>query len=383
MVLESGEIPENGPSAPADYDASLEWPADESASGSLSTPAETVATKPDYPVFRLIVSRTAVLPRKQSLVISDGYNELQFGRDVAPSQDTPRVRLKEMEVSKLHATAYMDNHAWHLVDMGSKHGTFLQSSSAASAARLSPPRVASVPRRLHHLDTISIGSTTFIVHLHAGSRPCDLCCSCNNEVALFQTVRPRTATEPSISTRTVDFGSSRDPRKALSQLKQRLLASGRAVSSSEATTDYTDRSAIRRSMHTSFRHDAPGVLSAPLSQPDFRNAPSNVTTVSDESWQPPPLTTASQPPIPLPSHNIGHRLLVAQGWAPGSVLGIPEDGDGERIRLNAPLEVSVSAHRAGIGMPQQTDSSRIDSRSVSWREEGPQRRWKQSNVLMS
>ncbi|KAF8206506.1 hypothetical protein K438DRAFT_1817325 [Mycena galopus ATCC 62051] len=352
---EAGEIPDDSRSAspPADYDPAFEWPGEEKTDGKADVGPST------EPSFRLVVLRTSVLPAKQTVVISDGYTELQFGRDPAPSQDIPRVRLKEMEVSKLHATAY------------ATHGTFLQSRSSVTAVRLSPPRVASVPRILLHLDTLAIGSTTFIVHIHPQQTPCSDCCSTSeNEVPLFSSSHKRTVAKvPEPDTGYLP-ASSGNPKKALTMLKQRLLTtSSPGPIRSEGT--YTDRSARRRSLYPASRLDAPGV--APPRRAEAVASTSQQTPPS-APWVPPPQVTTSQPPTPLPTTNIGHRLLLAQGWAPGSSLGASEaspESDEGRIRLTAPLEVVSTSHRAGIGMAKGT----IPTTGGSWREDGRQRRW--------
>ncbi|KIL54363.1 hypothetical protein M378DRAFT_814928 [Amanita muscaria Koide BX008] len=68
--------------------------------------------------------------------------ELQLGRDVPlTGMNTPKVRLKEMKVSKLHATVFWDAQRleWSFVDMGSTHGTFLKSGDECHhSLRLQP-----------------------------------------------------------------------------------------------------------------------------------------------------------------------------------------------------------------------------------------------------
>ncbi|KAJ4479913.1 hypothetical protein C8R41DRAFT_843240 [Lentinula lateritia] len=80
--------------------------------------------------LRLVVLNSRTLP-KSNVAIIDGYPEVQLGRDNPMSDHIPRVRLKEMEVSKLHASIYWDQFwdGWGVVDMASKHGTYLHSSA--------------------------------------------------------------------------------------------------------------------------------------------------------------------------------------------------------------------------------------------------------------
>ncbi|KAJ7158818.1 hypothetical protein C8R46DRAFT_1110382 [Mycena filopes] len=370
--MEAGEIPESGSASPPardekGYDPSQEWPGDD------EEPAEAADVgQSTRPSFRLLVLRTSVLPAKRTLVITDGYTELQFGRDVASSQDVPRVRLKEMEVSKFHATAYADNDSWHIVDMGSKHGTFLQPQASTTAVRLSPPRVASIPRRLHHLDTLAIGSTTFLVHIHPERAPCSDCCSTfDNEIQLFASNKRKATKVPE-----PDAGylpaTSRDPKKALTMLKQRLLTSSSSGPVRSESTNYTDRSARRRSLYPTSRLDAPGIVPTLRAEPLASTSHLPRLPAPSEPWNPPIPVTVSQPPTPLPTTNVGHRLLLAQGWTPGSSLGSSEDSDEGRIRLTAPLEVTSTSQRAGIGMAKATTS---EATGDGWREDGRQRRW--------
>nr|GAT60827.1 predicted protein [Mycena chlorophos] len=294
---------------PTDYDPSFEWPGPEE---------EPVGSPPL--LLRLLALRTSVLLPNQTLVVAEHHTELQFGRDAPPSNEIARVRLKEMEVSKLHATVYWDSddQRWAIVDMGSVHGTFHQSQSS-NATRLSPARVASAPRQLEHFDAFAIGSTTFLVHIHQ-AEPCDECIANDNAIPLLHTPR-RPASN--------GYLPSRDSKTALATLKQQLLAGPGPI---RTHSDYVDRSARRRALQTTSRYDAPGTEAPPLrEQPPM------------ESWEPPPVVRSQ----PLAASNIGHKLLVAQGWTPGAALGIEEE-DG-RVRLRTPLEVESTSNRAGLG----------------------------------
>ncbi|KAJ6531723.1 hypothetical protein B0H19DRAFT_1214092 [Mycena capillaripes] len=359
--MEAGGIPHSrSASPPAEYDPSYEWPGDDTDDEKRDVVPST------RPLCRLLVLRTSVLPAKQTLAITADTGELQFGRDPAPSEDVARVRLKDMATSKFHATLYADNDAWYIVDMGSKHGTFLQAQSSTTAVRLSPPRVASVPRRLHHLDTLAIGSTTFVVHIHPERVPCTECCSTfENEIPLFQSHKRKVAKVVNTDTGYLP-ATSKDPKKALSMLKQRLLTSSAGGPVRGEATNYTDRSARRRSLYPASRLDAPGVA------PALRAEPLASTSYQPPSapWNPPTPVTTSQPPTALPTTNIGHRLLLAQGWTPGSSLG-SEHSDEGRIRLTAPLEITSTSQRAGIGIKATTTGAT----GAGWREDGRQRRW--------
>ena len=397
------------------HDKSIEWPGDDEAgahtlyedsrdSWSVFIPlsAESMSVEPGdsasvasslkVPSLRLIrlpehITKP-VLPRAQKLAIIDGYMEVEIGRDLPPAgSDKPRIRLKDMEVSKLHATIYWDitRHEWAIVDMGSKHGTFVLSHAGSvtptpgsanedqKGQRLSLPRTSSVPRQLRHLDRLFVGSTTFLIHIHDDCLPCSDCTSGGgDEIPLSSTQQSATGFSAS-NKRKRDSAleppsvSSSNPKEALSVLKRSLL-SRHGGSSSSGKGSYVDRSARRRALHPDTTPGVPqeqGTVGIRLTSPSLPTPP-------PEPPRPP------SPPAPLTSSNIGHRLLMKQGWTPGTALRAPSsttDDAVSSIDLVSPLEPKARASRAGLG---STDSSLVPpqyGQGTSWREEGKYRRW--------
>jgi pSer/pThr/pTyr-binding forkhead associated (FHA) protein len=350
------------------YDSSLEWPGDDENTEHANPLApSTSQSAHSPPTFRFVVRETSILPRAQRLAVVEGYTEVQIGRDVAPPGSTiPRIRLKEMEVSKLHATIYWDDGRaeWGLVDMGSKHGTFHNRyhsgiSPDTKGSRLSPPKAASMPRHLQHLDIFSVGSTMFVVHIHDDGFPCLECSrSSNDEIPLFAT-KPSTA--PAHGKRKRDeehsyLPSDKDPKKALSLLKKSLLSQrpGEKPNSDVAAT-WVDRSARRRAMNPP---------SPPLSRKQSFTPPPIHPTLRNTPTTPNPST-----PEPVSSSNIGYRMLAKQGWTPGTSLGVSDDDTQHVIE---PITVPSTSNRAGLGSLGAVPSS---SQGVDWREEGRQRIW--------
>lgn len=334
----------------------------------------------------------AVMSKTQTLAIIDGYSQVQFGRDAAPAgSDTPRIRLKEMEVSKLHATIYWDEDRseWAIVDMGSKHGTYVRPSPTAASSsivfpdprghRLSPPRMSSIPRPIKHLDEVSLGTTTFVVHMHADQLPCEACTSAGGEeIALFKATKAEG--DASRKRKRADAESApaahADSRKSLAMLKRSLLSRHNEQQpplerSPGDKRAYVDRSARRRALHPT-AHDPPGSASPFASNATTPGPSSRATT-------PPSAEPVSEPSAPLPSSNIGHRLLMKQGWVPGSVLGSAQDsveGSGESVALTEPIEVTVRAARSGLGVSNQVPvASSSQTAGLSWQEEAKRRRW--------
>ena len=358
------------------YDPNLGWPGDDEDCVHAD-PLASSASQPTHssPTFRLIVRTTSILPKVHRLAVIEGYPEVQIGRDVAPPGGvTPRIRLKEMEVSKLHATIYWDNGRaeWGLVDMGSKHGTFHDRYHSglppdARGSRLSPSRVASMPRRLQHLDTFSVGGTTFVVHIHNDGLPCSECSrGDNDEIPLFTT---KASTTPAQGKRKRDEESTylpsdktKDPRKALSLLKKSLLSHRPAEEPdiSSSTTQWVDRSARRRAMHPP---------SPPLSRKQSPIPGSTHFTPQDT-----PTTSNPSTPEPVSSDNVGYRMLAKQGWTPGTALGVASE---DTQHIVEPITVSSTSNRAGLGSVSTVPTP---SQGADWREDGKQRLWSRFNA---
>ncbi|EMD34144.1 hypothetical protein CERSUDRAFT_117635 [Gelatoporia subvermispora B] len=300
-----------------------------------------------------------------------------------------------MAVSKLHATIYWDlqRREWAVVDMGSMHGTFLLTNVGSSVGngasggpgsvpvfqdsrgfRLSPPRIASIPRRLQHLDVLSFGDTSFIVHIHDRIPCADCSPKGNDEIPLIDARRgerfdeaskKRKRDEPPANPSVVD-PAARDPKKALTMLKRSLLSRHDSPPARAGSAEYVDRSARRRSLHPSTPPDAPGTTSRSL-----LTSASPSPSLSDASAPKP--EPVSAPPTPLSDTNIGHRLLMKQGWQPGTSLGQPDSGGKNLVE---PLNVHASVGRAGLGMssaPASVPGS--PGPAADWKESGKMKRW--------
>ncbi|KAK0193740.1 hypothetical protein F5146DRAFT_1032227 [Armillaria mellea] len=335
---------------------SIEWPGEPSL---IETPIDQMIAPPpvehieERPVCRLVVDTPLAPLGPGRIVLVDGYPEVQFGRDaLPPGSSTPKVRIKTMEVSKFHATVYWDTHLkeWAVIDLGSMHGTYLLSSDDPSDAsprgiRLSSSRAASIPRRLSNMDRLTMGDATFIVHIHQGL-PCEECSprDIGDEVSLFPSERKKQRTRPEIGTATPTYQlHPKNPKQALAMLKQTLLP--QHGSSSKSTIEYTDRPARRRALFSTSANDSPGVTpwnsATPLPGNEDRNALGS-RTLHDAG-------PVSHPAVPLSSTNIGHKLLLKQGWQPGESLGLSVEGG---VLEPSDVGVTSSVGRRGLGMPR-------------------------------
>ncbi|GAA5963417.1 hypothetical protein JCM3765_003063 [Sporobolomyces pararoseus] len=132
------------------------------------------------PLLRLVVKSAdpSVLQPEQKIAVLDPAEAVSIGRDRSHER---RIRLKELAVSKVHSTLFwtIDEEVeskgyWAVVDNGSTHGTYIKGDGEKKETRLSEPKIASTPARLHHLDILRCGTTSFIVHIH-NSFACSAC----------------------------------------------------------------------------------------------------------------------------------------------------------------------------------------------------------------
>lgn len=311
-----------------EYDPSLEYPGDDS--GLLDF---TNAT-PQRKKLRLLITRGLQTPKRRVAVI-DGHDEVSIGRDTSPAA---RLRLKEMAVSKFHATIFWESSSeeWSIVDVGSVHGTFISSHGSASSTRLSRARTASAPRPLKHLDEITVGSTTLLCHIHDGNPalPCDECSpTSTNEIPLLNIP----ATSSISQVQAVSVAHKVPHKKAMADLKTSLLSRPAIPRAGVSASTYVDRAARRRAAvgisipEPRQASGSPGPTRPPVHRDLRRASPSPISSPASKERA-----------EPISEDNIGHRMLTKQGWKPGAGLGLDE-GSAEII------ETIVRQPRAGLG----------------------------------
>jgi len=342
-----------------------EWPFNEDS--------DTVLPISSRSSLRFLVVQSPVLPPRRKIAVLEVHDEVQIGRDASTSELTSRLRLKDMEVSKLHATVFWDKdrEEWAIVDMGSKHGTFLirSASNSSSSTRLSASRASSLPRPLRHLDQLSFGRTTFAVHIHPEGVPCEDCSSLDEFAIIslsskFGSSQRQLDAQPEPETTTsIANAATTSARDALGTLKRRLLSehavpdSKRLKASDESRTRYVDRSSLRRALHPPSRD--PISLPVPAARPSSINYPPHALTVARYHMQAtsdisPPDPSLAQLQAAIPKSNVGHRLLEKQGWSPGAALGqVPSDfaldPANARRALLEPLQVPANVGKLGLG----------------------------------
>lgn len=319
------------------------------------------APPPVASTLRLVKLSSGVLPADKRIAIVD-TNGVSIGRD--RSYDA-RIRLSEMATSKFHCQIYFDSvgeqRGFYICDSGSVNGTFLQkqedNDKESSPIRLSKSKEASKPFLLSHKDQLTVGTTTFEVHLHLKWQ-CDECSvRDDNEISLVHSKSDgsEAAAAAAAQADTNDATTSSwlamkasinkkggKPLRKRAQLDEirkvqlkRMRAEFDAQSDGEEKskeTDnnsqtYTDRAALRRKQ---------------LGQSDI--------PIREKARDPTPPIAAESASVnvPISQDNKGHALLSKMGWAQGNAIGTTGDGG-----LVEPINATkMATARAGLGSIQ-------------------------------
>ncbi|GAA5985946.1 hypothetical protein JCM10908_006344 [Rhodotorula pacifica] len=393
------------------------------------------------PLLRLVVADprpdTAVLPAAQQVASIDPGEPVSLGRDKSFER---RIRLKELAVSKSHATIFWtvlepeeeeENSSggggyWAIVDNASTHGTFVRAEGEKKWVRLSEAKVASVPHRLYHLDSIRVGTTIFTAHIHP-SFACSICSVSSDSSNLIPLV-----TEPSSSSSSKDKGDStgfqtktkeqkeQERREQMAGLKAQFLkpkttngagassgggsvarakaAQGAAPEAKEvvgvpaqnshmqatltAKPAFIDRAAARR------QRDVHASLPVPISRklPSTAN-PSPFFTVPGATAS--SSAAAAKPVDPFGADSRGAQLLAKLAGGGTADLGTlieartTSGGDGRRAGLGS-KELVVGVENVAAAKAAERNGgtdAKGGSQQRDWRDAGRERSWKRFREL--
>lgn len=359
-------------------------PSDTRGSRSPTPPPDPAAH-----ILRLVVRRSKALPHGGIALLDARPGGIQIGRDRRGPGDGARLRVREMEVSKTHAVIYWGregkvdldsssgDEGWWIVDLGSTLGTYVAHRGEGEATRLSEPKHSSPPFAIQHLSRVTVGTTTFVAHIHA-DWPCGECQLAGSEEIRLEdgdvenegtstpgdaSPAPAAQFDPPVGA-AQRRGQRQFKRKlALDALRDTLLGdedkgpaarkSGAGAPSTGAnaiggsSSGYLDRSAQRRRLH-------------PPSPPHLS---------SERGRQRDGGATISAPAQPAGPSAVSRAMLARQGWTPGAGLGRDASGRAE------PVVAVIRSERVGLGARGQVADTGDAPGAGDWRARGKQRRW--------
>lgn len=249
--------------------------------------------------MRIIVKETSLPKLKVGSLFIVAYTGGSIGREGDHS-----VLIPDINISKYHARIRYDEDEkhYHIIDSGSRNGTFL------NGKRLSVAKQESDPHEIIHGSIVQVGCTKLLCHIHNGYETCGYC-----EPGLVQ---QNVSIEGSTT-------SKKDQHKSeLRRLKHKFgVEKNNVAYASQVGTGYQDRAQARRDYVGSSNHHV-----------KTQQSSLNTSIAKD---------------------NKGFKLLSKMGWMEGQSLG--KDGDGR----TEPVPLISNHCKAGFGAPE-TDVSTIE-----------------------
>lgn len=285
-------------------------------------------TEVQFPCIRAIVIRSEKLNVGTLFIIT--YTGGTIGREKDFSHV---IRVPDVEVSKTQCTIEFDKERrqFFICDVGSRNGTFL------NGVRLSESKQKSEPQVITHGDELTLGNTTFHLHIHPGSQTCDSCepgqvqAQAQGQTQVQQGMSVDLDDEVCITkvvqgNKPINSSSISEQRKSVLKRIKKAYALEESDFCEKAvdgtlTGKYKDRAEVRR---TKVGSDVPVVIAD--------DAPASVHR-------------------PISTDNVGRQMLEKMGWSEGEGLG--REGAGRREPVI--VEVRDSLRGLGTGVKRSLD----------------------------
>ncbi|KAL6428658.1 hypothetical protein ACFW04_007930 [Cataglyphis niger] len=264
------------------------------------------------PCMRIIVKETDLLKLKVGSLFLVTYTGGSLGREGDHS-----VLIPDINVSKYHARFTYDEikKQYHVIDSGSRNGTFL------NGKRLSVAKQESEAHEITHGSIIKIGETKLLCHIHNGNETCGHC-------------------EPGLVQQNISFDENKVSKKELHKEELRRLkhkfgfVKDNVMFNSQLGSGYQDRALARRQQVGSSHHLV-------------KTEQSSIHTS-------------------IAKDNKGFKILSKMGWFEGHSLG--KDGDG----ITEPVPIKGNYNKAGIGssevdFPNIELDSNTEKKQIMWR----------------
>ncbi|KAI7867356.1 hypothetical protein BDF14DRAFT_1881747 [Spinellus fusiger] len=308
-------------------------------------------------VLRLVVISSGLLTPGHVILVD--ANGLTIGRDRA-AWDTC-LRLAEMAVSKVHCQLYCETDKnkkdfFQIIDVGSRHGTFI------NGERLSNAKMSSLPRRLQHQDTLSIGSTVLKVHWHDPTEwPCPQCQAAGTQIiaTVVEENNKQQQQQHHHQQQQQQHHHHHQPKEDLELSRRKeLLRLKNSLAPKKEKTVYVDRAETRR------RHEAKLSFTYMQTQRLKRKARDESEegiNTSHGREQEQVFIKVDAVTTETPVQGVGDRMLRKMGWREGQSLG--KTGTGGILEPICPVGMT-----AKTGLGSQSKQTVYESpKTKAWR----------------
>ncbi|GAB6019974.1 Angiogenic factor with G patch and FHA domains 1 [Chamberlinius hualienensis] len=229
------------------------------------------------------------------------------------------IKISDILISKMHAEiVYVKpNHCYTVKDLGSVNGTFLNDRLISKTNR----------HALEHGDTIALGKTKLLIHIHKGNETCDDC-----EPGQVQAAMAAANPETKVVKILTREEKEKERKRELKQMRKKYgLAEEPYIDKAQLiplNSGYTDRAEIRR-----------------------------IEKGSDNPYE---KTDVASVDVAISQENKGFKMLQKMGWSSGQSLGKSVSG------IVEPVQVEGRLSKAGLGLQDESNRPKSRKKANQW-----------------